>query len=154
VDEPGMVKVVFPLGSEHPGGIERERLWATPLPDGTYRIENSPYHAYGISYGDEVYAKLDSGDLVFFGVARRGGHSTYRVRLPRGKGHPYFMEFWPRLKSLGCTYERTGDERQIYSLDLARGVSAHDVYAVLTALEQAGVCDFEEGHYFEASLRH
>jgi Domain of unknown function (DUF4265) len=55
-----MVKVALPLGSEDPSGVERERVWATPLPDGTYRVENSPFHAHGISYGDAVFAERAS----------------------------------------------------------------------------------------------
>jgi hypothetical protein len=150
---PQRVKIAFPLEAEQSGGIERERLWATPLPDGTYLIENSPFHAYGISYGDTVRAHLESGDLVFSGVARRGGHSTYRLKLPPGAGDGYFLEFWPQLGALGCTYERTDDERRIYTLDLSPSVSVHDVYDILTQLENAGITEFEEGHYFDP-VRH
>lgn len=149
-----MVKVVFPLESHHSGGIEREQLWATPLPDGTYLVENSPFHAYGISYGDAVCANFESGDLVFTKVARRGGHSTYRLKLPQGKGDGYFLELWPQLARLGCTYERTGDERPIYSIDLPPSISVHEVYDMLTRLEEAGLVEFEEGHYCHPSVHH
>lgn len=149
-----MVKVAFPLDAEHSSGFERERLWATPQPDGTYRIENSPFHAYGVSYCDSVYADLESGDLVFAKVARRGGHSTYRVRLPRHKEHGYFLEIWSQLAQLGCTYEGTDDERRLYSIDLPPTVDVQKVYDVLTGLEGAGIIEFEEGHYCEPSAHH
>lgn len=153
MSESQRVKIAFPLEADQSGGIERERLWATPLPDGSYLIENSPFHAFGVSYGDAVHANLERGDLVFSKVARRGGHSTYRLRLPRGQGNGCFLEFWPRLDRLGCTYERTGDGRRIYSLDLSPSVSVHDVYDILAELENAGVIEFEEGHYFDP-VRH
>ena len=154
MNESHMVKVAFPLDAEHSGGIERERLWATPQADGTYRIENSPFHAYEISYCDCVYANLQSGDLVFAKIARRGGHSTYRLRLPRHKEHGYFLEIWPQLASLGCTYESTADERRIYSIDLPPSVDVRKVYDVLTGLEQVGIVEFEEGHYCGPSANH
>jgi hypothetical protein len=144
-----MARIVFVLDEQQPGGIQRERLWATPQPDGSYLLENSPFHAFGVSYRDAIYANVENGDLVFARIARRGGHSTYRVKLPKGKDQGYFLEFWPQLAQLGCTYERTGDQRQIYSLDLPPAVSVHAVYDVLTRLEEAGVVEFEEAHYFE-----
>ena len=60
------------------------------------------------------------------------------MKLPKGKDQGYFLEFWPQLAQLGCTYERTGDERQIYSLDLPPSVSVHAVYDILTRLEEGG----------------
>ena len=149
MNESQMVRVVFSLDAKQSGGIETERLWASPQPDGTYVLENSPFHAYGVSYRDAVYVNVENGNLVFAKVARRGGHSTYRVRLPKGKDQGYFLEFWPQLAQLGCTYERTSDERQIYSLDLPPTVSVHAVYDVLTHLEEAGIAEFEEAHYCE-----
>jgi hypothetical protein len=148
-----MVKVAFPLDVKQSGGIERERLWATPQPDGTYVIENSPFHAYGVSYQDAVYADLNDGELTFANIARRGGHSTYRLKLPSGKGLAYFLEFWPQLGSLGCTYEHTGGDRQIYAVDLPPSVSVHDVYDVLTHIEETGIAEFEEAHYCDP-VRH
>lgn len=144
-----MVRVAFPLHVQQSSGVETERLWATPHPDGSYVLENSPFHAYGVSYQDAIYVNVEDGDLIFAMVARRGGHSTYRVKLPKGKDQGYFLEFWPQLAQLGCTYERTGDERQIYSLDLPPSVSVHAAHDILTRLEEAGVAEFEEAHYCE-----
>lgn len=125
-----------------------ERLWAKPLSDGTFILDNSPFHAYGVSWQDVVYAELDqTGELVYTAVARRGGHSTYRIRLPKGTSHAYFLEIWPRLEAQGCTYEGTGDAPRLYAIDMPPGSSVSDVYQILADLEKAQILEFEEGHY-------
>ena len=88
-DEPELVKIAFLLDPDESGGISVERLWAKPLADGTYVLDNSPFHAYGVSWQDVVYAELVETGLVFSTIARRGGHSTYRVRLPKGQTHAF-----------------------------------------------------------------
>lgn len=147
-----LVRIAFDLDGAESGGIARERLWAKALGDGTYELENSPFHVYGVSYKDVVSALLDNDDqLISTGVVRRGGHSTYRVKLPIGKGDGYFLEFWPRLGQMGCTYEVAAGRRRLYAIDIPPGISVHAVYSILESLEAAGVWEFEEGHYFSQS---
>jgi hypothetical protein len=106
------------------------------------------FYAEGGVQGDRVHALLDEEDqLVFSSVAQRGGHSTYRLKLPRGASHGYFLEFWPRLGNLGCTYEGADASRRLYSIDIPPDVSVQEVYDTLTQLETAGIIEFEEGHY-------
>jgi len=147
-DTSDLVKIAFPLNPDESGGISVERLWAQPLSDGTYVLDNSPFHAYGVSWQDVVSAELDeTGELVYSAIARRGGHSTYRVRLPKGKSDAYFLEIWPRLEAQGCTYEGTGDELRLYAIDIPPGTSVSHVYQILADLETAEILEFEEGHY-------
>ncbi|HYD37531.1 MAG TPA: DUF4265 domain-containing protein [Allosphingosinicella sp.] len=125
-----------------------ENMHADPLPDGTFRLDNSPFHSYGISLGDRFEVVKEEGRLFFSKVAARGGHSTYRVKLPRGKSHSEFLRHWEPLKALGCTFEGSGvDERRLYSIDIPPGADVHAVYALLEEGEAAGLWDFEEGHY-------
>ena len=56
-DTSGMVKVLL----QAPGG-EVETLWATPVGEGEYRLENSPFYAYRLSWLDGL--KLDPTPLV------------------------------------------------------------------------------------------
>jgi hypothetical protein len=146
-----LVRVAFPLAEAAVHGISRERLWATPQPDGTYLLDNRPFHVYGVSLGDSVYVTHEGDELIFSSVARRGGHSTYRIKLPRGKTHGYFLELWPKLDQLGCTYEGADDDRRLYAIDIPPAVSVHAIYQVLTGLENAGVLEFEEGYYHDKS---
>jgi hypothetical protein len=61
------------------------------------------------------------------------------------------LEFWPKLEKLGCTYEGSDDERRLYAIDIDPSGSVHAVYEVMSALENAGVLVFEEGHYHDKS---
>lgn len=136
-----LIKIAFP--------VERgwaETMFAQPLPSGHYRIDNSPFHVYGVSNGDTVSAAPDQdGRLVFTDVVQRGGHSTYRVRLPPGQGPSCFLKHWPALLALGCSFE--GADGRLYAIDLPPGVPVEAVYALLAQVEQAGVWEFEEAHY-------
>jgi hypothetical protein len=74
--DPELVRIVFSLDSDA-GGIETERLWAKPLADGTFLFDNSPFHAYGISYMDTVNADSTSDGFEFAGVASRSCPSAW-----------------------------------------------------------------------------
>jgi len=56
---PDLVKIAFRLNAEESDGITRERLRAKPMPDGTFLLDNSPFHVYGVSYRDSVHAELE-----------------------------------------------------------------------------------------------
>lgn len=142
------VKIAFEVSGQNDSGIEVERLWAKPVQDDVYEIDNSPYQVYGISWGDKVEAtKLDS-ELKFVRVVARSGHSTYRIRLPCGRDHSYFLQYWPELEVLGCTYEGADGERRLYSIDVPSANSVSGAYSILQRLENSGVWEFEEAHYY------
>lgn len=144
----GLVKVVFYLDDEIDNHATAETLWAIALSDGTYQIDNSPFSIYGVSYMDRIFAHWEEKRLVYSGIAKRGGHSTYRVKLNKGDGHEVFLQHWPTFETLGCSYEGADRERRLYSIDIPKGTSVHTAYNLLSGLETAGVWEFEEAHYF------
>jgi hypothetical protein len=146
-----LVRIVFPLDAEQSGGILTERLWAKPVSRDTYVLDNSPFYVYGISYKDIVRAECKRGEILFREVASRGGHSTYRLKLPPGKLHSYFLDLWSPLKQFGCTYEGASGDSRRYSVDIPPLVAVRRVYEILNDLEQSGICEFEEGYYFPAA---
>ena len=137
----GLVRVLFQLepGAWH--GSVTERLWAEPVGLRQYRLNNSPFFAFGVSLGDIVFAEEREGQLMFVGVSIRGGHSTYRIRLTEGKRES-FHSYWEGLQLLGCSYE----EGQVLAVDVPPGTDIYKVYALLEAGESAEVWEFEEGH--------
>jgi hypothetical protein len=141
-------KIAFDVAGQNDSGFEIERLWAKPVGDDIYVIDNSPFQAYGISVGDKVLAKKVNGELKFVSVVERGGHSTYRVRLPAGCDHSYFLQHWKELEALGCTYEGASGEQKLYSIDVPAIGNVPEVYRVLQKSEDAGTWEFEEAHYF------
>jgi len=59
---------------------ESEGLWALPLNSGDYRLENTPFFAFGMSNGDEVAVSSDAdGVLWVSGVVWRRGRMTVRI---------------------------------------------------------------------------
>jgi hypothetical protein len=76
------VKISFPLSEEDQvGSLKSEGLWAVPLGDGRYRVQNIPFFLYGVSLEDIVSAEQVDGFLTFREVVSSSGHSTYRVFL-------------------------------------------------------------------------
>lgn len=144
------VLISFPVGDGD--GQFFEGMHAAAFKDGRYVLDNSPFYAFDVSFGDTVTATVDEGRLVFREVVSRSGHSTYRIKLPLGRGHDFFLAHWGPLEKLKCTYEGSSASReQLYAIDVPPGTSVQDVYRALEQGEQAGAWIFEEAHYFVSS---
>lgn len=104
-----LVKIAFELPKDDPSPHGVETVWAEALGKERYRLDNSPFYVYGVSYGDVVVAKSEQGQLVFAGVAERGGHSTYRIFLTKELVEEEFKRRWKAFDGLGCSYEGAND---------------------------------------------
>ena len=140
--------VSFPI---EPGAdAEYENMHALHESGDFYVLDNSPFYVFDISCGDTFSIEEGGGRILFKSVSKRGGHSTYRVKMPIGVGHDKFELSWSEIGALGCSYEGSdANARRIYSIDIPPGVSVHAVYELLEKNEQAGIWEFEEVHYFE-----
>jgi hypothetical protein len=131
-----------------------ENMHATCHSENSYVIENSPFYAYGMSLGDIVAADRIDGRLLFTKVLERGGHSTYRIKLPRGMNHELFLENWAQLEGLGCSYEgSTAGERLLYSIDMPLGVDVHAAYMILQQNEDHEIWEFEEVYFYKGASK-
>lgn len=147
------VKVSFPISGEQGGSVEV--MYAQPLGDNRYVLDNSPFYAFDISYCDEFFVNEIDGEKVFTRIASRGGHSTYRIKIPEGKDHSYFLTYWPKLKDLGCTYEGSSvNVKRLYAIDMPPGVDVERAYRVMEEYEGQNVWEFEEGHYCQSTQTH
>jgi hypothetical protein len=77
-------KVVFPLKRDE-SSYETESVWAERLSETRFRILNSPFFVFDVSYEDVVEAKPEGEILRFVRVLQRSGRSTYRVILQGGR---------------------------------------------------------------------
>jgi hypothetical protein len=142
-DRAELVKIHIRLESDAP--YETESVWAKPIGDGLFVLDNVPFFAYGLSLGDKVYAQRASDSLLeYSGVAEHGGHSTYRVFLADSVASARVETYWKQLRSLGC--DREIATARLWSLDLAPSVNIFSVYCVLEEAEAEGVWSFEEAH--------
>jgi hypothetical protein len=109
VDTTGLVKVVFKLDPDDWHAMHIESMWAEPV-KGTdardlYRLQNSPFYTYDVSYLDIVRAALGEfrdvrfinpgvGEgLDFIELVDPSGHSTYRFFV-QDKDDPVFQSYW------------------------------------------------------------
>lgn len=144
VDTTGLVKLALPLDPSDWHGSGAETVWAEPLGRGRYRLDNSPFYFFDLSYRDVVEAEPDeNGQLCFRRVAERGGHSTYRLMRAECPTE-IFEQAWRPLKALGCTFE--GGPGRLLSVDVPPEANIHEVYALLETGKLSGVWDLEEGH--------
>lgn len=90
----------------------KESLQARPLGSDTYRLENSPWFAYGVSFQDIVEARpaLESEAAlpIFTRVLEKSGNRTLRVYLERPVDTEPEVRRHPTLAGLldmGCALE-------------------------------------------------
>ena len=110
-------KVLFRV-SEDDGSAQIETLWATALGHDEYRLENSPFYAYSVSWEDVVFAPLDPAEdrATFRRVVKKSGNRTVRVIFdPPVKDGNESDQVLQGLVELGCSYEGANCPGQVIS---------------------------------------
>lgn len=115
-------KVLFRVISED-GSEDVETLWATHLGADEYKLDNSPFYAYGVSWEDVVCAPFSPQDgfPTFQRVVSKSGNRTVRVifETPVEKGNESDRVL-EGLVALGCSYE--GANRKYVSVNIPPGI--------------------------------
>lgn len=99
----GFVKVVM---SSPDGTVET--LWAVRVGEGRFRLDNSPWFAYGVSLGDIVEGvDYAPGIYELVKVVEPSGNRTIRVILAADSrvGTPPGTQFVADINELGCDIE-------------------------------------------------
>jgi hypothetical protein len=111
-------KVLFRVPNED-GSAEVETLWAFDLGNDQYKLDNSPFYAYSVSWQDIVYAPFDKDEerATFQRVVSKSGNRTIRIVFdsPVEKGNESDRVL-QGLVSLGCSYE--GASKKYISLNI------------------------------------
>src|SRR5690349_9936067 len=109
-----------------------ETLWADPVGPHQYRLDNSPFWAYGVSWQDVVEAHPDSdGMLRMTRVVEKSGHRTVRVILKSGVDESSDSQsIMDGVRALGATYE--GMKPTYLAIDIPPGVELMTVAKYLT----------------------
>ena len=129
----GLVKVQL----NGPDG-EIETLWARPLGDHLFELDNTPAYAYGLSWHDVIEARSQTPDgfPAFVRVARKSGHRTVRVILkPPANVSEASQAVLDGLRDLGCSYE--GAKHRLIAVDVPPTADLMAVRAFLIASEQS-----------------
>ena len=100
-------KVVFRVTYDD-GSAEIETLWATALGNDEYKLDNSPFYAYSVSWEDIVYAPYDPLEErpTFQRVIKKSGNRTVRIMFdPPVEDGNSSDQLLKGLVALGCSYE-------------------------------------------------
>jgi len=100
-------KVLFRVPEED-GSAQVETLWAFDLGNDEYKLDNSPFYAYSVSWQDVVYAPFDTDEErpTFKRVVSKSGNRTVRVILkPPAESGNSSDRVLQGLVALGCSYE-------------------------------------------------
>lgn len=120
-------KVLFRVPDED-GSVEVETLWATNLGGDEYRLDNSPFWAYGVSWEDVVSAPFSKGEgfPTFQSVVRKSGNRTVRVIFdpPIAEGNESEKTL-QGLIAIGCSYE--GMNNKYVSVNIPPSVTLDSV---------------------------
>ena len=87
--------------------MDVETLWASRVAEDVYRLDNTPFYAYGVSWQDEVRAPYDDdeGFATFSEVVRKSGNRTIRIMFePPVQSGNSSDAVLNALKNLGCSY--------------------------------------------------
>jgi Domain of unknown function (DUF4265) len=120
-------KVLFRV-SEEDGSAQVETLWATSLGGDQYKLDNSPFYAYSVSWEDVVYAPHDpaEGRPTFQRVVKKSGNRTVRVIFdPPVEDGNRSDKMLQGLVALGCSYE--GANRGYMSINIPAEVKLQHV---------------------------
>lgn len=130
------VKVKFAVPNEE-GSCEVETLWATDLGESNYKLDNSPFYAYSVSWEDIVYAPLDEPDGMptFERVVYKSGNRTIRIifddAVEFGNAS---LELLDKLVARGCSYEGANSKYIVVNIP-----PAVDLTGVVEFLKQSDV---------------
>jgi hypothetical protein len=140
----GYVRLLVPLDRD-PGveGPDEEWLWAEPLGSGRFRLESTPFFAYGLSHGDVVRAAEEAEMPRLGEVERKSGHRTLRIALDerRDLEQPEIQRFLDELLGVGCIYEAMPPK--IVALDVPPEIDVAAVIGRLQTQRRDGVLIWE-----------
>ena len=120
-------KVLFRVPNDD-GSAEVETLWATHLGGDNYKLDNSPFYAYGVSWEDVVSAPFSEEEQfpTFQTVVAKSGNRTVRIVFdPAVEDGNQSDQVLKGLVGLGCDYE--GANRKYISVNIPPNVNLEAV---------------------------
>ncbi len=122
------------------GGYGIESVWAIPLSEGQYKIDNILFYAPEYSLGDVVSVENREGELFVKGLVSESGHSTIRIIFNNVDDVKKTREF---LKALGCDSE-ISEVPILISVDIPPIISYSKIKKYLIEGEKMEKWSYEE----------
>ena len=126
------VRVEFRVPNQE-GGVDVETMWAQPHGDDLYKLDNSPFYAYGISNGDIFRAKYEPNmELpIFTSIYKKSGNRTLRVMFTKeevkGSISQLVLQY---LDEMECPYE--GADASFYAITIPADTDLFEIATFLT----------------------
>lgn len=136
-------KIVFRLEQDEDGypPSAYERLWAVPLDNGNYQIDNIPFFVVGISSGDEVSVDSEDGELLFKKLIRASGASTFRLYShDQSKSQKVRAD----IEALGAKSEYN-QYIGVIAVEIPEHISIRPFLDYIVEEQEKGAIDVEEG---------
>lgn len=120
-----------------------EAMWARPLGDDTYELQNVPFYAYDLNFLDVVEARPSSPELKpsVLRVVRRSGHRTLRVIFPEATPGSKRIPLLDSLRDVGASLE--GATNKVFAINVEPGGDYEAVRHRLDAWSKEGLLDYE-----------
>src|SRR5471030_921666 len=140
-------KIVFELTPDEDDypPVSAESLWGIQEGDNTYEIDNTPYYVYGVSKGDWVLTRAESGELIATTIVKQGSHSTIRVFASDQKEKSEIID---KLQQMGASCSSTR-ELSLFSVDIPACCDFSEIDKYLCS-----IADGEHIAYEDACLQH
>jgi len=140
-------KILLNKGTEY-----EETLWAFDLGNNIYKLANSPFFSYGISYEDEIEAiSKGLGQIPeFIRIKKKSGNRTIRISVDEKSDKEAVDEIiLLSLHAIGCTYE--GANKKYISLNIPVEVKLEKVVRLL--IEQKQLWEYADPTYEEVNSK-
>ena len=116
-----------------------ESVWASKSGD-YYRIENIPFFAKNVAFGDIVSVEDEDGALYFDSLIEASGHSVVRIIMFNEND---FSDVTKSIEAMGCSWEGSRIKTLI-SVDIPPEISYDKVKAYLEKGRTEGLFDYQE----------
>lgn len=136
------LKIIFNIEQDEDGypPVSFESLWAFPLNNGNYIIDNIPFFIYGIAAGDEISALNIEQEFFFDKLIRHSGSSVFRVF---SKQHEKIDEIRKKFIELNCSSEYN-EQFNLIAIEIKKEIDIFPLLSYLVTSQELGKLDFEE----------
>jgi len=122
------------------GEIGEETIWAEPVDEGYYKVDNIPFFATNLAYNDIISVEDENGVLYFNNLIKASGHSTLQiVFFEKSKENDVLK----RLEEMGCEWEGM-QGGGYYAVDVPPDKDYNAIIKMLDVKHQNSVLDYKE----------
>ena len=147
--EGSRVKVRFVLDREDEEWppVGTEGVWARPVGQGEFELDNVPWFARGVAFGDRVRAEPDSNGVLTVRdrVAWSGRYTIRVIPLGEGTSGEQVQEVIDIFTPLGAECEGALPSFKIVALDIPPTARVAEIKALLREGETEDRWEYEEG---------